>query len=154
MRKPAKHSDSILDALGQQLSALYPRIKLVWGDSACMDDGQGNDYRQINVLNVPASLMTQVEDLAYEGLRRISDGQSAPICFSLYSPEETTVKFPAVVDTLCAVLGEIMSLNDVAQMLIGDSPLFDGDWLTGGCTETHTSLQTEQCSEPVHALAA
>ena len=83
----------ILDSLDKEIKKKYSTVDVVRAHQHSREN-KDDVYQFINLVHVPASLISEVEDYAYGLLRIISPAESLPIGFFLFTPEETAAKFP------------------------------------------------------------
>jgi len=82
-----------LNSLSQEIKKQYPIVDIVQ-EHLCLQENEDDVYQFINIVQVPESIISDVEDYAYGLLRIISPEKSLPIGFYLFTPEETAEKFP------------------------------------------------------------
>lgn len=58
------------------------------------EDDDASDFVHVNIVNVPEEMIIEVEDVAYDLVREFGRERSRPLCFFLYSLEETARRYP------------------------------------------------------------
>jgi len=91
-----KNFTQILDSLTREIKKKYPIVDIVQ-EHQCLQNSEDDVYQFINIVHVPESIISDVEDCAYGLLRTISPEKSLPIGFLLFTQEETAEKFPKYV---------------------------------------------------------